>query len=153
VLRVHQGGTHPAIDGGATVRLSMHIDDAAWRQALSAIAASAAARAAQAAAAEIWRQLRAAQQQPRLPAVTQEVAAEPSGLLAEMQAGDTPAAAADQPCQHSAPQAAVRQEAAAVNARELESALRLHGQVGSTVISVSTGTGDQLTEEFRSSGT
>jgi hypothetical protein len=126
VLVVLQGSAHRAIHGGATVHLGTHIDDAAWHKGLRAIAATAAVRAAQAAGSETWRQLRAAEQHTVSPAATEAAAAGSPAPPAAGQLHNACVATAAQP----EPEPAVPQRTTAVNAQELESALRLHGQVG-----------------------
>jgi hypothetical protein len=130
-----QGNTNPVVVGGTTVHLSSHMGEAVWRQSLAAIAVAAATRAAQAAAIEVRRQLRLADRRVRLPAASEATSPEYSRQAAVRQVNGAHAAALPQPQPEpdAASRAAARQDTTAVNAQELESALRLHGQVGNDV--------------------
>ena len=130
-----QGDLHTAISGGATVHLSAHVDDVVWHQALGAIAVTAAAHAAHAAESEACCQLRVAEQQMDSPAASEEAAAAAlQQAVAARQLDGAPATAAAGPEPSPPQQAAVQQHLTAINAQELDAALRLHGQVGNTAV-------------------
>jgi sRNA-binding protein len=131
---VLQGDRHTAIYGGATVHLSARVDDAVWHQALGAIAVTAAAHAAHAAESEARRQLRVAEQQMDSPAASEETAAALQRAAAAQQLDGALAPAAAQPEPSPPQQAAVQQHLTAINAQELDAALRLHGQVGNSAV-------------------
>lgn len=131
---VLQGDRHTAIDGGATVHLSARVDDAVWHQALSAIAVTAAAHAAHAAKSEVHHQLRVAEQHMYAPAAPEEATAALQQAAAARQLDGAPATAAAQPESSAPHQAAVQQHLTAINAQELDAALRLHGQVGNVAM-------------------
>ena len=133
-MYVLQGDLQTAISAGATVRLSADMDDVVWHQALGAIAVSAAAHAAHAAESEARRLLRAAEQQTQSPAAPEEAAAGLQQAATARQLGGAPATAAAWPEPSPPHQAATQQHPTAVNAQELDAALRLHGQVGNVAV-------------------
>lgn len=112
------------------MHLSARVDDAVWHQALGTIAVTAASDAAHAADSEARRQLRVAEQQIDSPAAFEETAADLQQAAAARQLDGAPATAAAQPEPSPSQQAAVQQHLTAINAQELDAALRLHGQVG-----------------------
>lgn len=123
-----QGRLVAAAASGVTVQLNAQLEDAVWHEALNAVAACAAANAARAAAAEARRNLRAGKHEAA--AAAELAGAEPpAGVATASAASKTRDAAAQGEAPPDAP-AGAGQGATAVNAQELDQALRLHSQVG-----------------------